>query len=104
MTSTTVKPAQRMRRGVIMEHHLGFWPIPLLRGRNRRSRRGCRWNLNRHYSSGQDGKSQYFRELLDWSAEGLTGNRSTLMVKEGRWAEIVRLQRTWIHLMEVEGP
>jgi len=23
----------------------------------------------RHYSSGQDGKSQYFRELLDWSAE-----------------------------------
>jgi hypothetical protein len=28
-----------------MEHHLGFWPIPLQRGRNRWSRQGCRWNL-----------------------------------------------------------
>ena len=28
-----------------MEHHLEFWPVPLQRGRNRWSRRGCRWNL-----------------------------------------------------------
>jgi len=48
-----------------MEHHLGFWPVPLLRGRNRGSRRGCRWNLTVHYSPVAARKIQYFRELLE---------------------------------------
>jgi len=47
-----------------MEHHLGFWPIPLQRGRNRRSRQGCRWNLYGNYKPARGGKIQYFRELL----------------------------------------
>lgn len=43
-----------------MEHHLGFWPIPLLRGRNRRSRRGCRWNLTGIIALGRTAKASIF--------------------------------------------
>ncbi len=43
-----------------MEHHLGFWPIPLLRGRNRWSRRGCRWNLTGIIALGRTAKASIF--------------------------------------------
>src|SRR5882724_6182679 len=81
MTSTTVKPAQRMRRGVIMEHHLGFWPIPLQRGRNRWSRRGCRWNLTGIIALGRTAKASIFESCwivggrLNGEPEHLNGQR-----------------------------
>src|SRR6185503_8652787 len=61
--STTVKPAQRMRRGVIMEHHLEFGRFRLQRGRNRGARRGCRWNLYGHYKPAGGRECQYFSRV-----------------------------------------
>lgn len=46
-----------------MEHHLGFWPIPLTE-RPQPLRHGCRWNLYGNYKPARGGKIQYFRELL----------------------------------------
>ncbi len=43
-----------------MEHHLGFWPIPLQKGRNRGSRRGCKWNLTGIICLWQVAKSSIF--------------------------------------------
>ena len=48
-----------------MKHHLEFGRFRLQRGRNRGWRRGCRWNLYRHYMPAAHNKIQYFRELLE---------------------------------------
>src|SRR6266853_2004541 len=66
MIKTSVKPAQTISRGVIMEHHLEFWHrFRLLRGRNRWSRRGRRWNLDRIIAEPQHTKSAFFESC--WS-------------------------------------
>jgi hypothetical protein len=80
-----------------MEHHLGFWPIPLLRGRNRGSRRGCRWNLTVHYSPAAARKIQYFRELPERArrAEWGTGPGERSMQAGGQ--KIVRPHDEPIH-------
>jgi hypothetical protein len=54
-----------------MEHHLEFGPVPLLRGRNRWSRRGCRWNLTRIIALGGMAKASIFEScwIGSWDAE-----------------------------------
>jgi hypothetical protein len=73
-----------------MEHHLEFLaPVPLLRGRNRLSRRGCRWNLTGIIVPRRAAKSSIFNrfperwqmnregELLNGTSELLDGNYAT---------------------------
>jgi len=58
-----------------MEHHLGFGRFRLQRGRNRRSRRGCRWNLYGNYKPARGGKIQYFRfsRVAGWANRQVNG-------------------------------
>src|ERR1044071_1158002 len=80
--STTVKPAQRMRRGVIMEHHLEFGTVPLQRSRNRGSRRGCKWNLSCIICLPQVAKSSIF--VSCWMGKRrLNGARGRVDGEEG---------------------
>jgi hypothetical protein len=66
-----------------MEHHLGFWPIPLLRGRNRRSRRGCRWNLTGIIAPGRTAKASIFESC--WMGDSrLNGVREQVNGQRGR--------------------
>ena len=87
-----------------MEHHLGFWPIPLLRGRNRRSRRGCRWNLTGIIALGRTAKASIFESCWIGRRKPERGTRAPEWSKQAGGAEIVRLQRTWIHLIGSRKP
>jgi hypothetical protein len=101
-----------MRRGVIMddmEHHLEFLaPVPLLRGRNRVSRRGCRWNLKGIIALGRVGKSSIFGGLRKGSRDAERGARAGGWGKEaGGWRKKLvegkcASRGAWIHLKKGE--